>query len=353
MLFKVTNTSAGPKKKVSDTEFKAFYPAINENMAWDTLEPFIQEAEDLEIIPAIGLSFYNVLNTEYQATDEIADATKAHTFRLLRTALAHYAIYIGLPKLNVRIGDTGTNESNVDAVSPIRQWVYNVNRWETARTAFRYMDMALAHMESQVIANNTDYDTFANDDAYTESKELLIPNAQSFQRYYNLQTSRRSYTVLRPYIRKAEQIHLLPLLGPLLDEIKTQHTNNSLSSANADMLGLIRPLLAEHTIGLAVPDLNFVNDGDGWRVVESQYGMTRPTQGSLSQSLQQLLTRAEQNAAHFEVTLKNELYARLDEFPTFRDSTYNELTQDLDGDGTADIDEIDHYGDQEAGAVII
>lgn len=354
MLFKITNTTAGPNKTVDDTAFKTFYPSVNRNMAWDTLAPFIQEAEDREIIPAIGLEFYNVLHTEYDNTGAIADTTKAYTFRLLQTALAHYAIYLGLPKLNMRISDTGANESSADDVAPVRQWVYNVNRWETAKTAFSYLDMALKHMEDQVIAANADYDAFANSEAYTESRELLIPNARAFQRYYNLQTSRRAYTTLRPYIRKAEEIYLRPLLGPLLTELKDQHQNNSLSVPNATLLTYARQLLAEYTLILSIPDLNFVNDGDGWRVMENQYGMNRPTQGSLSQSVQQLSTKAEQNATTFELQLKNQLYENLDDYLTFKESSYNELTQDLDGDGVVDSEEFDLYGDpNDMGAVII
>lgn len=353
MLFKITDANAGPNAQVKHTEFKTFYPAINRNMEWCTIEPFVQQAEDSEIIPAIGLAFYDVLNDEYQTDGTIADATKAYTFRLLRTALAHYAIYLALPQLNIRVGDAGTNETSASDITPVRQWVFNISRWEVAKTAYRYLDMALAHMESQVIALNPDYDTFLNSEAYTESKELLIPNARKFQRFYNLQTSRRAYTTLRPYIRKAEAIYLKPMLCTFFDELKTQHTTNTLTAENASILPLVQQLLAEYTVILALPDLNFVNDGDGWRVMENQYGMNESS--NLKASMQQMHTRAEQNAAAYEILLKNELYATLDDYPTYRDSPCNELTQDTDGDGITDAEELACNGDeyQEYGAVIL
>lgn len=351
MLFKITDENAGPNKEVQHTEFKTFFPAVNRSTEFCTIEPFIQQAEDSEIIPAIGLPFYQVLETEYQTTGEIADTTKAYTFRLLRMALAHYAMYIAMPQLNIRIGDAGTNETSASDITPVRMWVFNVSRWETAKTAYKYMDMALQHMESQVIAANADYDLFKTDAAYTESKELLIPNARKFQRFYNIQASRRSYTALRPYIQKAEDIFIKPILCELYDEIKTQHLANTLSADNTYILSLIQQLLAERTVELALPDLNFVNDGDGWRVTENQYGLSE--QSNLKESLQQMHTRAEQNAATFEIQLKNELYANLDNYPTYRDSACNELTQDTDGDGIADVDENCGCDEpQEYGAVI-
>ena len=169
MLFKVTTDPAPPNPKVSDTEFKLFFPSINRSGEWCTIEPFIQMAEDQEIIPAISQEFYDVLETEYQSSGTIADTNKAYTFRLLRTALAHYAMAIGMPMLNMRMGDGGVAENSSNDIIPVRQWVFQGSRWEILKQAYKYLDMALAHMESQVSAANVDYDTFANSDAYTIS----------------------------------------------------------------------------------------------------------------------------------------------------------------------------------------
>lgn len=316
-------------------------------MDWESISPYIQMAEDQEIIPAIGQEFYDILHTEYQADGSIADTQKAFTFRLIRTALAHYAMYMALPHLNIRVGDAGTNETSASDIVPVRQWVYNKNSWETIKKASSYLDMALKHMEEQVEASNTNYDAFANSTAYTINRELLIPNARVFQKYYNINTSRRTYTKLRPYIEKAEKLYLEPLLSDFYDELSTQHKSNSLSANNEAILPDIQRLLAEYTLVLCVPDLNFVNDGHGYRSVEnpddSPMGST-----ALMQSIQQQHSRAEQNAAQIELQLKNKLYASLDDYPTFKDSDANELTQDMDDDGIKDIDEV--HG---PGAIII
>lgn len=349
MLFKVTTTPTPLNPKISDTEFKTFFPSINRNTEWCTIEPYVQIAEDQEIIPAISQAFYDVLHTEYQSSGTIADTEKAYTFRLIRTALAHFTMYIGMPLLNLRIGDAGVNETSASDILPTRQWVFNGSRWETYKQAYKYLDMALAHMEAQVKAANSDYDTFANSDAYTEATELLIPNARIFQRHYNIQTSRRAYTALRPYIEKAEQIKLKPVLCELFDEIKTQFAAGTLTAANTAIIAPIQRLLAEYTIELAIPDINFVNDGAGWMVSENNYDASQKQQ-NISQSIQQLLTRAEQNAVAYEIALKNEIYADLDNYLTYKNGNCNDLTEDSDDDGIADIDE---YCPPEAGAVII
>lgn len=349
MLFKVTTSPTPANPQIKDTEFKKFFPAINRGTEWCTIEPFVQQAEDNEIIPAIGLDFYNILNDEYQANGTIANDTKAYTFRLLRTALAYFAMYKSLPQLTLRIGDAGTNENTTDGTAPVRQWVYNGSRWEIVKTAYLYLDMALEHMEKQVKAENTDYDAFKDSDAYTVSIELLIANAREFQQYYNIKTSRRAYTALRPYIRKAEELKLKDVLYELYDEIKEQIADDSLSDENTALLPDIKRLLAEYTLIYAIPDINFINDGEGWMISENNYD-SRLTPNQIDKSLQHLQTRAESNAAQYEIVLKNVLYSNLDDYPTFRDGVGNDLTEDSDGDGIPDVEVDDDPG---IGAVII
>jgi hypothetical protein len=351
MLFKITTSPAPANPQVKDTDFKSFFPGVNWNTDWCTIEPFIQQAEDKEIIPAIGQEFYDVLHTEYQANGSIADVVKAVTFRYLQTATAYFAMYYAAPQLALRIGDAGANETSGGDILPTRQWVFNLSRWENLKMASDYLDLTLQHMEQQVTASNTDYDAFANSDTFTINRELLIPNARIFQLYYNINTSRLTYTKLRPYIRKAEQRYLVPLLDDFYTELSTEHKAENLSANNQAILPYVQQLLAEYTVVLAIPDLNFVNDESGWRIIKNPNGMTMP--GNLKESIQQLHTKAEQNAATFEIELKNQLYANLDNYPTYRDSVANELKHDDNDDGVADSEQTGLNIPPDAGAVII
>lgn len=331
MLFKVITNPAPTVPKVLDTEFKTFYPTVNRSMDWPTLQPHIQQAEDLDIVPAIGQEFYDELNALYNGAG-ITDVVLAETFRLLRTALAYYAMYRAMPHIAIRIGDAGTMETTHDGATPVRQWTYNSARWECMKTASQYLDKALAHMEAQVADSNTDYDTWAESAAYTENRELLIPNARVFQHYYNISISRRAYQRLRPYIRKAQELYLRPVLcGELYDEITEQQAANMLSADNTALMPYLQRYLAEVAVSIAMPDLNFVNDGDGWRIIENTTAETLP-QEALRSAMQTMATQAEQNAARYLQNLRDFLYSNLDMFPAYRDSPCNELrTTDPEG----------------------
>jgi hypothetical protein len=350
MFFKIITTATEPK--ISDTDFKTFCPAINRNTDWSTVEPFITEAEDFFIIPAIGEDFYLELDGEYQATGEIADATLSKIFRYLKFALANFTSYLALMRLNMRFGDAGAHETNTADIAPVRQWVFNGNRYELSKTAYNYLDKALSVMESEALDGNADLDSFKNSAAWTVSRELLIPNAATFQKYYNINSSRRAFVQLRPYIQKAEELYLKGVLCELFPLLKAAHTGGDFTGGSAPLEALLEParrLLAEQTLLQAIPDLNFVKAAEGWMITDNSFE-AKPQADHRSHSVQQLITRAEQNAAAYEIALKNAIYSDLDEYPAYRDGACNDLTLDSDGDGVADVDESEGL---DAGAFIL
>ena len=293
-------------------------------MEWATMQPYIQIAADKEIIPAIGQAFYDTLNTAYNGAG-VSGTELIETFRRIRSALAYYAIYYALPQLNMRLGDAGAMETTHDGATPVRQWTFNLSRWETLKLAASYLDSALAHMEEQVVANNTAYDTWKNSPAFTQNRELLIPNARVFQEYYNINTSHRAYARLRAYIRKAELLYLRPsLCNTLYDTVSGQQAANTLTTANQALIPYMRRYLAEVTVMLAGADLNIASDGDGWRIGEHAFPETL-SPDVIRTTMQALITQAETNAAKYLQDLKDVLYANLDDYPLFRDSQCNEL----------------------------
>lgn len=330
-LFKVVTTPAPAVPKVLDTEFKQFYAGVNRSMDWASLSPHIQIAADREIIPAIGQDFYDALDTAYNGAG-VAAGAMAETFRRLRMALAHYAMYYGYPQLAVRVGDAGTMETNHEGATPVRQWAFNTARWEVAKTAAAYLDSALQHMEAQVEAANTSYDVWKNSPAYTQNRDLLIPNARVMGEYYALSTSYRSYQLLRPLLRKAELMYLRPALcNTLYDTVANQAAQNTLSAANEALLPYLRRYVAEVAMSLAGSSVNLIPDGAGWRISENAYAEAMP-QEALRSAIQALTTQAEQNAARYLQDLRDHLYSNIDDYPQYRDSACNELKVD-DPDG--------------------
>ena len=349
-LFKVITTPPPATPKVSDTDFKQFYAAINRSMDWANISPYIQIAADREIIPAIGQEFFDYIAGQYQSGTITEPLTE--TFRRIKMALAHYAMYYGYPQIAVRVGDAGVMETAHDGATTVRQWAFNTARWEMVKIAAAYLDSALEHMEAQVDANESVYNSWKNSAAYSQNKDLLIPNARVMSEYYSLSTSRRSYQLLKPIIRKAELMYLRPALcNELYDSVSFQATTNTLSNENKDLLPYMRRYVAEVTMSLASGIVNIIPDGAGWRISENAYAESMP-QEALRSAIQALTTQAEQNAAQYLIDMRDFLYKNLNKYPQYRDSPCNELNTDS-ADGFYNNEDFSPYNPPPPGAFIL
>jgi hypothetical protein len=371
-FFKITDTTvAASKAQVKHTDFEEFYPAVNINMQWKTLAPFIQHAEDIYIKPVLGSAFYDELELAYQ-TDSLDDnsgevwqntdglnwiapdgqtwnlggsGTKGEVLGLLRTASAYYTVYHALPHITIRIADAGTQETNTENAYPVRQWVLNSTRKECCFAAYIYLDKAIALIKAQIELGNTDFDTFKNSPAYTSSKELLIDSAEEFNRFFNINKSAKAYNTLIPYIRKAEEMYLEPLLGEtFINEIRSAFQANTLTSDQTTILEKIKPWIAECAIIESTPELNLINEGNGW---ESTDGIISNKMAQI-ETLKMLAGKAQTNSAVFKQRLESYLYQNLDSFPTFKASNYN---KDLNYDPNAYDKNQDPY--QVDGAIML
>ncbi|MEM9836166.1 MAG: DUF6712 family protein [Bacteroidota bacterium] len=328
--FKITTTPNPPSPEVQHTDIGAFWPGVNANTAWETIEPFVEQAEELFLIPHVGREFFDHLDEQYNGNGIDSESKLTRVFHLLRTALASYISYIALPELALRVGDAGIRENNNRESTSARQWVYKENMWKAQLKAFQFLDKALKIMEEEVESGNTDFNTFKNSSTYTISRRYFIASATALARYFNIANSRQTYVKLRPYMEKVQERDFRPLLGDeLYDLLASQHLDGNLTEANEKLMQSLRRELAELTVAECIGDLNFIQDGSGWVTVENN-DEGRPAGTRLSESIQQMQTKAEQNAKLFRMATERLLYANLEDYPLFRDSTANESTDDDD-----------------------
>lgn len=327
-LFKIITSPPPPAPEVKDSDLGEFAPGINANSAWKTFSPFIAQAEDIFLVNHIGQEFFDLLDEQYNGDGIDPESKLAKVFHLLRTALGAYTSYLAMPELALRAGDAGIRENNNRDTTAARQWVYKENMWKAQLKAYSFLDRALQIMEAEVVAGNQDFNTFKNSDTYTINRKYFIPSASQFAQYFNIANSRQTFVKLRPYMDKVQERDLRPFLGDeQYEELKAQFLAGNLTEPNERLMSSLRRFLAELTVVECIGDLNFIQDGSGWVTVEnSEEG--RPAGDRLSQSIQQMQTKAELNAKRFRMATEELLYANLDDYPLFRDSNANELPSD-------------------------
>ena len=202
--FKIHTPNQDPAKiKVGDTDFKKHYPALNRNTAWDTILPYINQAAEDYIIPFIGLEQYNAFCTKIQA-DNNDRATN-----LFQTATAYYTIFHALPFLNTTIGDLGVmqNDGTDTQTMAANQWRYANTQWSAVLKADKTLDQLLT-----ILFDDPAYTDFHESAAKKFKKSDFFKHPVQLSDHVNIQDSFRTFNALTPFLKKAEQRHLLPII---------------------------------------------------------------------------------------------------------------------------------------------
>lgn len=316
LLFSTGTPANANKTTVGDSNFEEHYPQIATDTAWATLQPFIRQATKLFIIPAIGQEMYDAAAIAYDGG--IMDTEQAEFVERLQDALAHYTMYLALPKLNTAIGDLGVGQKTdgEGTFQRTTQWAYKSTMWDLIQTADRFLDDAVAYADEQVAASNTWFDDYESSTAWT-GKYVYFRTAADLQQYIDIRNSRRTYLALMTYCQAAIDKYIIPILGQdQHDELASEIAASDLSSENETLLGKVKRSLAYFILAEALPHLRVVLENDGVRVISRTdfYDMSDPAKDG---AYADLIRRAMENGKLYRAELNKFLYANYEDYPTW------------------------------------
>lgn len=137
---------------------------------------------------------------------------------MLQGALANFALFIYTP-----IGSVMVDSSGFSSFESSERRTLDYGQKKDLQRGFLLaghiaMDRLLTYLEQ----NKDVFTDWASSDQYTESKELLVNNTATFQKYYNIYNSRQTYLALQPSLLQAEDQHIGTVLCPeLITHLKT------------------------------------------------------------------------------------------------------------------------------------
>ncbi|AHM62313.1 hypothetical protein D770_20320 [Flammeovirgaceae bacterium 311] len=303
MLFKATSDIAA-------------HVEINDNATFDLLVPSVQAATLEYIIPAISDEFYLELEEKYTTGAEL-DPKEQEVLKRLQSALANYMLCIYGPKGMVRVGDAGIVETNSANTTPTRQWV--LRSWKRAhmKAGDKALDYALKYLED----NKEFFTTWAESEAYTESKELIFRNAGQLAEYINVSNSRRTFMKLKPFIRRAERRVLRQVLGDdLFQEVKDNLKAAAPGEQYTKLLQeYIRPAMAPIVLQMGISEMNLEVSEDGIRIKSTNDGLEQD-QPAGSDDKSALFRSLDTNGEAELEDLKQFLMKEIDTYPAFESS---------------------------------
>lgn len=179
------------------------YVSVNENLQWDSVEPYIKQAERKYIKTLIGELLYD----DYCAT--IPTGTELKAYELLREAAANLAWFLYLPLANVQVTDSGISVTEGTNFKAAAWWQIRDLRRSFLEAGFEAIDEALKIME----ANEADFSPWETTEGYTIFKELFVKRTDTFQRWFNINNSRKTFLALRPYLLETHHQYFTSLLN--------------------------------------------------------------------------------------------------------------------------------------------
>lgn len=304
---------------ISDTNtFIGFY-SVAGGMDWGMLGPHYDAAEKKFILPLIGKATYDDLLTKQSGSSLSPIETEAVTY--IQHAAAFYTIYHMAPFMNSQMGNLGMIEprTNDGTSGGMRLWNYK----ETRREALLHADTIADSLISFLEENDTSFSLWKTSGTYTISHSNFINDAPTFQKFFNIQSSRRTWMALRPTMENVvskKYVRQITCKG-LYDEILTQIKTDSLSTENGTLLPYIQAVVANATIVESISFLSVRISDQGIVLTSDEELMAGSSQAPATGSQKdRILQRASDNTQFHQHELREFLEENADNYTLYRDS---------------------------------
>jgi len=257
------------------------YVTVAQSFEFEDFEPYIQKAINAYTHKYVG-NLHTTLVDEATGTNAtIKNEAREH----LRSAIANFGMYIFFPYLQVQLDSSGISVNTSENRAPANWGQIKDIRRELLRAGHESMDLLLAVLD----ANLEIFEDYA--DKFNQSNnELLVNNAVTFSKYYNIFDSRQTYLALMPIIRKVEDQYLHTFMcSELITELKADVAGN----LKAVKVALQKAIVA-FTVAKVSANGLFVFDERGLRIDFENMSDGRRENPTSGKSVDQLKSLAEE-----------------------------------------------------------
>lgn len=252
--------------------------AIDANTDFATVEPFIEEAEELYIIPILGAAFYDALVSAYvdaeNVVDDIVDANIKAIFPKVQKCIAYYMAYQSINQLGVNFGDSGINQSSSQNSQPAPGWKVSKLELSFIKQADLFAEKLLEYLE--VNASVTVYNDWYASTANTKNEGYLVNNTRIASQYIDINDSRRLFLRLKKRIIQIEKEYVKALIctdqyDELVDQVKT----DTITANSQVLIDMLRPIIAKKALFLTLPTIRVSVSEQGIAVYSSNDGVVQ------------------------------------------------------------------------------
>jgi hypothetical protein len=283
---------------------------VNASVEYATLTPYLQIAEDKFLLPVLGQSFYDELESTTTPTEAQAKALKK-----CRTAAVNYAMYHGFDMLNVTFADNGYLRSDKDTGLYRYQEENLKDRFKN--DAFDGLDNLIEYLQT----NASTFEQFQSSQFYTDTKGSFFPNTKTFNDIYNINNSRLVFLQIARFFDCVIDFEIVPTIGRTLydkvvAEMKKETDKDTTFMA---LTPYIRKPLAYLSVAYGIDEIGLRVTEKGLYFETSQAGNNSNIQTTLASAelKQQIYQRVKKTGDSYKAMLFNYLRDHSDQYPDF------------------------------------
>ena len=229
--------------------------SINVSNTIANWQPYLDDAEEMFIIPSIGKQAFE-LARDFESADDgthgaipQGDSEKSTLQKKVLKAAALYALYLGIDEISISISSAGIQVIQSDTHKPAPQYqIMNVKETFLTR-AHRQIDSILDYIRENSVLLEIELPL---------ETAFFIQNAASFQRFSDIHGSRRVFLALEPVMKSIEERYIKPTLSAdYFDALKASiSSGDEISDDDQVIIDMVQPAIAHLTMARALLEIS-------------------------------------------------------------------------------------------------
>lgn len=230
--------------------------------------PDIEMAEMLHLLPIIGQSLYDKLNTDYATLNDGSGVTAYHkVFRAAQRMIAPLAFANELGTYQALITSSGVKTLDSNSMQSAHQWEFKQLKDDLLNKSAQGMEVLILSLYS----NSGSLPEWTASAEYQAYDKIAIRGANDFDKYYKLFDPYRTFHILKPIIMDVQEQYLVPVIGrEMINWLKARaDALITVDNVEVDMLVTFKKAIVSFTIKHALSQQSVRIDAGGFTVLAS------------------------------------------------------------------------------------
>lgn len=250
---------------ITDIETLITYCPVTKATTFANVKLTVDTVYKYHVLPVLGTTLAETLKINLNSTED----KYKQLLTECRMVIGQYTAYYYAPIAELKLSDAGARRSETATEKTAYQYQVTAFREECLRKGEQATEALLQLLHEK----KADYPEWGNTAAEKEYLKYFIKDATTFANYFNSASPYRNYRAMRFKMHDAEVLVVQKNITPALYEHLKQKDKNGTeyTAREAELMEMLKSVIAHYTVLYALPFLNVRIDGDGLTVVQLMF----------------------------------------------------------------------------------